>query len=150
MLRVNTLRPRHNGSHFAADILKCIFLNENAGVSIKISLKFVHKSPINNFPALVQIMAWRRPGDKPLSEPIIVKLPTHICVTQPQWVNTSGAEIAIMLLVPWDHHPPEWLIEGDCPPHLVQRKTIDLQVSIAVQSLLHMAWDHFSSWKILG
>ena len=36
--------------------------------SIKISLKFVHKGPINNIPALVQMMAWRRPGDKPLSE----------------------------------------------------------------------------------
>ena len=35
----------------------------------KISMKFVPKGPINNIPALVQIMAWRRPGDKPLSEP---------------------------------------------------------------------------------
>ena len=32
-------------------------------------------------------MAWRRPGDKPLSEPMMVCLTTHICVTQPQWVN---------------------------------------------------------------
>ena len=38
-------------------------------------------------PALVQIMAWRRPGDKPLSEPMLDSLPTHICVTRPQWVN---------------------------------------------------------------
>ena len=38
-------------------------------------------------PALVQIMAWRRPGDKPLSEPMMVSLPTHICVTRPQWVK---------------------------------------------------------------
>ena len=37
--------------------------------------------------ALVQIMAWRRPGDKPLSEPMIVSLLTHIYVTRPQWVN---------------------------------------------------------------
>ena len=36
---------------------------------------------------MFQIMAWRRPGDKPLSEPIMVNLPTHICVTQPQWVK---------------------------------------------------------------
>ena len=33
-------------------------------------------------------MAWRRSGDKPLSEPMVVKLPTHICVTRPQWVKT--------------------------------------------------------------
>ena len=54
---------------------------------IKISLKFIPKVPINNIPALVQIMAWRRTGDKPLSEPMMVVLPTHICVTRPQWVK---------------------------------------------------------------
>ena len=32
-------------------------------------------------------MAWRRPGDKPLSEPVMVSLLTHICVTRPQWVK---------------------------------------------------------------
>ena len=32
-------------------------------------------------------MAWRRPGDKPLSEPMIVSLLTHICVTRPQWIK---------------------------------------------------------------
>ena len=66
---VITLRPRRNGCHFADDTFKCIFLNENVRISIKISLKFVPKDPINNIPALVQIMAWRRPGDKPWSAP---------------------------------------------------------------------------------
>ena len=56
-------------------------------ISIRISLKFVPKGPINIIPALVWIMAWRRPGDKPLSEPMMVRLPTHICVTRPQWVK---------------------------------------------------------------
>ena len=37
-------------------------------------------------------MAWRRPGDKPLSEPMLVNLPTQICVTRPQWVNKMGSE----------------------------------------------------------
>ena len=83
----NTLRPRHNGRHFADDIF-CIFLNENVWIPIKISLKFVPKGPINYIPALVQIMAWRRPGDRPLSETMMVRLLTHICVTRPQWVNT--------------------------------------------------------------
>ena len=84
---VNTLRPRQNGRRFADDTFKHIFLNKNAGISIKISLKFVPKGPINNIPALIQIMAWRRSGDKPLSEPMMVSLLTHICVTRPQWVN---------------------------------------------------------------
>ena len=86
---VNTLRPRQNGRHFADDIFKCIFLNENIWISIKISLKFVPKGPINNIRALVQIMAWRRPGDKPLFEAMMVNLPTHICVSRPQWVNST-------------------------------------------------------------
>ena len=84
---LNSLRPRQNGPHFADDIFKCIFLNKNVWIPIKISLKFVPKGPINNIPALVQIMAWRSPGDRPLSETMLVSLPTHICVTRPQWVN---------------------------------------------------------------
>ena len=83
----NTLRPRRN-EHFADDIFKRIFFNENVWITIKISLKFVAKGPINNIPALVQIMAWRRPGDKPSSEPVMVSLLTHICVARPQWVDT--------------------------------------------------------------
>ena len=75
----NTLRLRQNGRHFADDIFNRIFVNENVRISIEFSLKFVPKGPINNIPALIQIMAWRRPGDKPLSEPMMVSLLTHIC-----------------------------------------------------------------------
>ena len=85
--RFNTLRPRQNRRHFADDIFKCILLNETLLVSIEISLKFIPKGPINNIPALVQIMAWCLPGDKPLSEPMMIIPLTHICVTRPQWVN---------------------------------------------------------------
>ena len=81
---VNTWRPRRNRRHFAHDIFKCIFWNENVLIVIKISLKFNPKGPINIIPAMVQIMAWRRPGDKPLSEPTVVSLLTQICVTRPQ------------------------------------------------------------------
>ena len=84
---VNTLRPRQNGRHFPDDIFKCIFFNENIRISTKNSLKFVPQGFINNIPALVLIMAWRRPGDKPLSEPMMVSLLTHICVTRPHWVK---------------------------------------------------------------
>ena len=84
-----TLRPRQNGRHFADDTFKYIFLNEYVIISAKISLKFVPKGPINNIPALVQIMDWHQPGDKPLSEPMMVSLLEHICVTRPQWVIWS-------------------------------------------------------------
>ena len=80
-----------NGSHFPDEIFKCIFLNENVWISIEISLKFVPKGLFNNIPALVQIMAWRRSGDKPLSETMMVSLLTHICVTRPQWVNRDSS-----------------------------------------------------------
>ena len=60
---------------------------KNFSILIKFSLKYVRRGPIDNNPALVQILAWRRSGDKPLSEPMMISLPTHICVTRPQWVN---------------------------------------------------------------
>ena len=86
-LLVNILRPRQNVRQFSDDIFKCIFLNENVSISIKISLKFVSNGPISNIPALIQKMAWRRPYDKPISELMLVSLLTHKCVIRPQWVN---------------------------------------------------------------
>ena len=81
---LNTLRPSQNDRNFADDIFKCNFLNEDARISLTISLKFVPEVRINNIPALIQIMAWRRPGDKSLSVPMMVSSLTHICVTRPQ------------------------------------------------------------------
>ena len=76
----------HWGRVCRNDIFNCV-LNENVCISFKIPLKLCPKVRINNSPALVQIMAWRRPGDKPLSEPMMVSLLTYICVTRPQRVN---------------------------------------------------------------
>ena len=73
----NTLRPRQNGRHFPDNILKCILLNENVSISIMISLKFVPKDLI-----------YTIPGDKILSKPMMISLLIHICITQPQWVNS--------------------------------------------------------------
>ena len=92
----NTLRPRQNGRHFADDMFKCIFFNENVLIPIEISLKFVPKGSINNNPTLFQILAWRRPGDKPLSEPMMVSSLTHICVTRPQWVKREQPTLSCM------------------------------------------------------
>ena len=68
---INTLRPRQNGLHFPDDIFKCNFLDAKIYILIRISLKFVPNDPISNIPTQVQIMAWRRSGDKPLSEPMM-------------------------------------------------------------------------------
>ena len=100
--------PGQNGRHFSDDHLKCIFLNENIWILINISLKFVPKGRSNNIPALVLIMAWRRLGYKPLSEPVLVGLLTHICVTWPQWVKDFSYWPEIW----WDnaqcHEAPCW------------------------------------------
>ena len=69
------------------DFLKWKYIN----FDFKISLQFVLKCLMENIATLVQIMSWRRPGDKPLSEPMMFFLLTHIWVTRPQWVkSTSG------------------------------------------------------------
>ena len=60
-------------ANLADNIFKCIFLNENDRIPIQISLKFVPRSLIDNKPALVQVMAWRRTGGKPLSEPMLTQ-----------------------------------------------------------------------------
>ena len=61
--------PEQNGRRFADDIFKSISLNEKARISIK--FHWSPKGPLNNIPELVQIMSWHRPGDKPLSEPMM-------------------------------------------------------------------------------
>ena len=60
---------------------------------MNISLKYIPRVPNNNIPTLLQIMAWRRPDDKPLSEPMMVNLLTHTCVIRPQWVNVRSPVI---------------------------------------------------------
>ena len=84
---INTLRPRRNGQHFADDLCKhnilqwkCLDFNYNV-------LNCVLKDKINNILALVQVMTWRRSGDEPLFELMMVSLLSLISVAQPQWIN---------------------------------------------------------------
>ena len=120
----NTLRPRQDGRHFPDDIFKSIFVNKNVWISFEISLKFILKCPINNIPTLVQIMAWRRPGDKPLSEPMMVSLPMHICVTRPQWVYKTASG-----------HCPTKTDEDTCI-HLLLLKDFLLGLNIVMKTLV--------------
>ena len=92
----NTLKPTQNCRH-SADILKCIFLNDSVWIPLKTSLKFVPEVRINNIPSLVQIMAWRRPGDKLLSALRMLGLLKHICdPRRPQWFNSLRPSDAYM------------------------------------------------------
>ena len=57
----------------ADDIFISIFLSEDDKIPIQIFLKLVPRSPINISPALVQVMTWRRTGDKPILEPVMIQ-----------------------------------------------------------------------------
>ena len=96
---VNTLRPRQDCRHFPDNIFKCIFFNENVWILIKISLTFIPKAPINNIPALVQIMAWRRPGDKPLYEPMML---VYLCIYASLCLNELMGILATDLATNWE------------------------------------------------
>ena len=84
IIPLNSLMPRQNGCHFPDGIFKCIFLNENVWISLKM---FILDVRTYNILALVQIMACRRPGDKPFSKPMMVNLQRQMCVARPQWVK---------------------------------------------------------------
>ena len=60
---------------FADDIFKLIFMNEYDRILNQISLRFIPRSPIDNKPSLVWVMAWHRTGDKPLPEPMMIQFP---------------------------------------------------------------------------
>ena len=66
-------------------------------------------------------MAWRRPGDKPLSEPVMISLLTHRCVTRPQWVKTIKdpwwclGSFYVSLLVGCIHSTPHNLASVNLP-----------------------------------
>ena len=84
-------------THWSRDKMAAIFQTTfSNGFSwmkmLNLDLNFteVRCDGIDNIPALIQIMAWRLPGDKPLSESEMVSLLTHICVTRPQWVKPGG------------------------------------------------------------
>ena len=80
------------------------FLEWKLWISLKISPKFFPKVPIYNTPVFVQMMAWHRPVDKPLSEPVMDSLLTYICVTRPQWFK--------LLLGVLTHHLRWWIMRN--------------------------------------
>ena len=84
----------------ADDNFKCIFLKENDRILIHISLKYVPRSPTDNKPALVQVMAWCRIGNKPLPE----LMQTHWCI----YAALGGDELVTARCTP-ENYPCEWV-----------------------------------------
>ena len=89
-------------THWGQDKMDAIFQKtfsngfswiKNVWISIKIWFKFVPRGPVSNIPALVQIMAWHRPSDNPLSESMGVSLMTYIGVNRPRQVK--------QIILPW-------------------------------------------------
>ena len=135
---VKTLRPRQKWPPFGRQHFE---MHENVWISIKISLKFITKDQINNIPPLVQIMAWRRPGDKPLSEPIMFNLLTHICVTRPQWVNNKDSIKAKVRIFPLCGEPPVIGISNAENVYMSWRHR-DIGITASVPITFHRTWQY--------
>ena len=74
-IEAETKRPRFRTRHFQMDFLEWICMNVDYNF-----IEVGSYGSIGDIPALVQMMAWRRPGAKPLSEPVMVSLPTNKCI----------------------------------------------------------------------
>ena len=96
LLSINTLRPRKVAISFQRTFSNAFSWKKIYKFGLKFHWSFFLRVQLTMFHHwyLVQIMAWRRPGDKPLSEPMMVRLPTHICVTRPQWVKDIADELS--------------------------------------------------------
>ena len=111
---LNTLRPRQIGHHFPDDAFKCTFVNRNIRISTTILLKFDPKGSIDIIPALVEIIAWHRQGDKPLSEPMTVKLSMHIQYI-PRNMHAVFALLCFVVVIHWLIFPyPSGLLHWHC------------------------------------
>ena len=115
------MRPRQSDRHFPDNMFKCILFYKNTWILIQISLKF--KGTNNNIPALVQKMDWRRPGDRPLPDPIMVSLLTHICVTRPKWIKRISWS---SLIRSEDNNSPIVSMWNGLPQHLASARFFQL------------------------
>ena len=85
-----------NGCHFGRRHFQIHFFIDKLWILIEILQKFVPKCPFDNNTALVQIMAWCRIGDKPLSEPMLTRFTdAYKCGTRGKWVKPCQAEFIL-------------------------------------------------------
>ena len=75
------ISPGQNGRHFADHIFRCIFINEKFWLGIHWCL-FLR----SNW-ALVQVMAWRRTGVKPIPEPMLAQFTDAYMRHKGRWVD---------------------------------------------------------------
>ena len=101
---------------------------------------------------LVQIMAWRRPGDNPLSEPMMASLLTHICVTRPLWINMMAlcnviSQPATPLLSLFQSGFDVECLITTCLDTMNKGSWITLTKYMYVIILFVTSWRHTAHWK---
>ena len=87
-LKINTLRLRQNGRHFANDLFKRIFVNEKVRIFVQISLKFILECPINNNQHWFRWWLGAKKATSHYLNQWWSSLLMHIWVTRPQWVKS--------------------------------------------------------------
>ena len=107
--------PTSCSRHFQMKFIewKCVNFSQ-------MSLKFVPSGPVNNMSTLVQIMACRRTGDKPLSEPMLTLLRDHMASPSDNELKEHLSNISCFLLKKILHiwkmssviSPPYWYMES--------------------------------------
>ena len=74
---------------------------------IKTFTESFSKGSVNSISALVHIMACRRPSDKLLFEPMMVRSSMHMFVTRPQWVKYHDYLNEVFIAWGRLHQPPQ-------------------------------------------
>ena len=74
-------------------------MNESGYIVIKIALKFVPRGPIDIKKALLQVIAWRRTGDKPLPELMLTQFTEAYIYAAPGVMVDSSSHCRIYALL---------------------------------------------------
>ena len=98
------------------------------------------------------MMAWRRPGAKTLSEPMMVSLLKHICVTRPQWVKRSPGQVELIgLMGKWHIWVCRLCCVGfSCFIHAAMRETINISDKQRFLTPGHQGWNDLHSLCRIG
>ena len=99
-------------------------------ISIEISLRFVPKDIINNIPAMFQVMAWRRPGDKPLCEPMMVSLLTSLGLVDVRFEMYTSVWRRYTFGLGTFHMAQLWLAQSLC--WVYRKRTPNLVIAILI------------------
>ena len=122
------------------------FLNENIWISMSVSLKFVAEGKTTNIPALVQIVAWHRPGNNPLSEPMMV---TYWLIYVSHTLNeltTVETNIIILYKEMEEHSKDSFNIRWQPMPLIIHQEYIQLHSTTWITTILWKLQEQLSTF----